>query len=123
MLTILLIFSFQKQKKVMELVKGTESRLAMQNAAGVLEKVVLDKQIKDNLAQKDQIEDGFPEEIETNHDSVLKLEQNPERKALLKQIEDEIIASMKDSNDHDYDTFIPNTAKSAMQKFQMDEDF
>lgn len=107
----------------MELVKGTESRLAMQNAAGVLEEVVLDKRIKDNLAQIDQIEDGFSEEIETNHDSALKLEQNPERKALLKQIEDEIMASMKDSNDHDYETFIPNSAKSAMQKFQMDEDF
>lgn len=107
----------------MELVKGTQSRLAMQNAAGVSENVVLDKQMKDNLAKIDQIENGFSKEIETNQDSELTIQLSPEREALLKQIEAEIMESMKESNDHDYETFIPNSAKSAMQKFQMDEDF
>ncbi|CAO1346128.1 unnamed protein product [Diamesa serratosioi] len=118
------ILSFENSiSQVMALVKGTESRLALQNTTGVLEKIVSNEKTKYNLSQIDQIEDGFSKDIKSNHDSELKMQQNPEREALLKQIEEEIMESMKESNDHDYEMYISNIAKSAMQKFQMDEDF
>lgn len=108
--------------QVMNLVKGTEGRLALQSVGNVVDSILIDKHMKDDVNDLDQIVYGTLKEIETNmglnedismpHDSY-----DPavnQREEAIKKFENEINESLLNKVPFEYETFLPNSAKAAL---------
>lgn len=117
---------------VMNLVKDTEGRLALESIGDVVDTILIDKHMKDDVEDLDQIVLGTLKEIETNlglngdadmpNDSFDPIVNH--REDLMKKIETEINDSLLNKHSFDYDNFMPNMAKAALRyKHERDVDF
>lgn len=120
---------------VMNLVRGSEGKLALQAAQNVVDSILIDKHMDDSVGDLDQIVYGTLKEIETNlglneeddknlpADSYDPIDQ--EREEMIKNFETDINESLR-LHPEEYESLDlePNPAKAAMYyKFQYGDDF
>lgn len=104
--------------RVMSLVKGTEGRLPSESAGNVVDSILIDKHMRDDVNDLDQIVYGTLKEIEANlgisRDAYEPIVHRNED--AIKNFEMEI-----NVNPYDADNFMPNSAKAALQ-YKHDDD-
>jgi CheY-specific phosphatase CheX len=125
---------------VMNLVKGTEGRLALEAAQNVVDSILIDKHMNDNVNALDQIVYGTLKEIgsnmglngnDNNHDMGIKEPTetidpiDQQREEMIRNFESDINKSLVNAGPFDtFENFVPNSAKAAMYyKYQYDDDF
>lgn len=118
---------------IMNLVRGTEDRMALENAHSIVDSVLIDhKAVNDNVNQLlnvalKEIETNFgmnenDKEIEIPTDELDVLDR--ERAEMIKNFETDINESLINSSIDDQDNFVPNMAKAALyNRFQYGDDF
>jgi hypothetical protein len=124
---------------VMNLVKGTEGRIALEAAQNIVDSILIDKNMKEG--DEDDIVYGTLKELQTNlgmnedeegddsrKDSFYTKSAfvDQDREEMIKNFEADIHESLANGNSYEYENlnFMPNPAKAAMYyKFQYGEDF
>lgn len=120
----------QRINQVMDLVKGTEGRLALQSMGNVLDSTLIDKEMKNDVSDLAQIVYGTLKEAQANFG----LNEDSEKTSnsfspafhedLIKNFEIEINDALVNRNHFDHESFVPNSAKAALQyKHQDIDDF
>lgn len=122
---------------VMNLVRGTEGKIALEAAQNIVDSVLIDSHMDDSVNDLDQIVYGTLKEIESNlglNEANKNLPADTfdptehEREEMIKNFETDINESLRRINpdDEDYESLEiePNPAKAAMYyKFQYGDDF
>lgn len=124
--------------QVMNLVRGTEGKLAIEVAQNVVDSILIDKHMEDSVGDLDQIVYGTLKEIETNlglndeEEKKLPVDSfdpiDHEREEMIKNFETDINESLRlvnpDELDYESLEIEPNAAKAAVYyKFQYGDDF
>ncbi len=131
------LVSFQDSvNHVMNLVRGTEGKLALEAAQNVVDSVLIDRHMEDSVDDLDQIVYGTLKEIGTNlglngeDDKIQTADtfeptNNEEREELIKNFEADINESLRFRNPEEYEILEiePKPAKAMYYKFQYGDDF
>lgn len=110
--------------QVMNLVKGTEGRLALESVGSVVDSILIDKHMKDDVNDLDQIVYGTLKEIEDSmgmNEGAHMPADDHLREDLIKDFETEITRSLINTNFYENDDFVANSAKAALHYKREDE--
>lgn len=116
----------QRINQVMNLVKGTEGRLALEAMGSALDSTLIDKEMKSNVNDLAQIVYGTIKEAETNfglsEDKSEQVYSPSVHEDLIRTFEMEINDAVVDKNHFDHENFVPNSVKAALHYKHQDFD-
>ncbi|CRK95676.1 CLUMA_CG009134, isoform A [Clunio marinus] len=121
----------EKINQVMNLVKSSDGRLSLQSVGNVVDSILIDKHMKDDVNNLDQIVYGTLKNIEENlglnEDSLTSADSyDPmvhHREDLIKSFETEINESLFNKAELEQENYMPNSAKAAIYFKNHDIDF
>lgn len=108
----------QRINQVMNLVKGTEGRLALETMGSALDLTLIDKEMKNNVNDLAQIVYGSLKDADSNFG----LSEDKSEHVFSPSIHEDLIRSFEmgindavvDKNHFDHENFLPNSAKAAL---------